>query len=82
MNINGARKGLTLASDLSSLEAGGADILALGVPVDQSAHTLDIWIPATTGTSIRVRDVISEAWTLATDIAYRCHGRSPCYPSW
>ena len=66
-----------LARDLSCLEARSADILALGVAVDESAHSLDIWIPTTAGTTIGVRDVISEAWAFATDVAYRCHGRSP-----
>lgn len=54
MNINGARKGLKLASDLSSLEAGSTDILALGVAINQGADSLNIRIPATTGTTVGV----------------------------
>ena len=41
-----------LARDLSSLEAGGAYVLALGVTVYESTDALDIWIPAATGTAI------------------------------
>jgi hypothetical protein len=41
-----------LASDFSGLEAGSADVLALGVTVYKGADTLDIWIPATTGTTV------------------------------
>ena len=44
--------GVKLASDLSSLEAGGADVLALGVTIYESTDALDIWIPAATGTAI------------------------------
>ena len=66
-----------LASDLSSLKAGGANILAFRVTVNQCAHSLNIRIPTTTGAAIGVRDIVSETWALATDIAYRCHDRSP-----
>lgn len=41
-----------LARDLSSLKAGSADILTLGVPVNEGTDPLDIWIPAATGTAI------------------------------
>ena len=44
------RKGL--ARDFSGLEAGSADVLALGVTVDQGANALNIWVPAATGTTI------------------------------
>jgi len=41
-----------LASNFSGLEAGSADVLALGVTVYQGADALDIWIPTTTGTTV------------------------------
>ena len=41
-----------LASDLSSLEAGSADVLTLGVAVYKSTDALDVWIPAATGTAV------------------------------
>lgn len=66
-----------LASDLSCFEARSADILSLGVSVDQRTDALDIWIPAAASTTVGVGDVVTEAWAFATDIAYRCHGRSP-----
>jgi hypothetical protein len=71
------RKGL--ARDFSGLEAGSADILALGVTVNQGANALDIWIPTAAGTTVRVRDIITKAWSLVTDIAYSCHVRTPCF---
>ena len=51
--------------------------MALGVTVYESTNALDIWIPATTGTAIRVRDIVAKARAFATDIAYRCHGSTP-----
>ena len=44
------RKGL--ARDFSGLEAGSADVLALGVTVNQGADALDIWIPTAAGTTV------------------------------
>lgn len=49
---DGATAGAELASDLSSLEAGGADILTLGVAIYQGADTPDIRIPSATGSAI------------------------------
>ena len=43
-----------LARYLSSLEAGSAYILALGVSINESADALDIWIPAAAGTTVGV----------------------------
>ncbi len=44
------RKGL--ARDFSGLEAGSADVLALGVTVNQGADALDIWVPTAAGTTV------------------------------
>ncbi|MEY2732283.1 MAG: hypothetical protein RLZZ523_154 [Actinomycetota bacterium] len=41
-----------LASNFSGLEAGSTDVLTLGVTVYKSTDALDIWIPATTGTTV------------------------------
>ena len=41
-----------LASNFSGLEAGSADVLTLGVSVNQGADALNIRIPATTGTTV------------------------------
>ena len=45
---------IELARYLSSLEAGSAYILALGVSINESADALDIWIPAAAGTTVGV----------------------------
>ena len=70
-----------LASYFSGLKAGCAYVLTLGVAINQRADLLDIRIPATASAAIGVRDVISKAGALATDIAYCCHGRTPCWIS-
>jgi len=44
------RKGL--ARDFSGLEAGSADVLALGVTVNQGADALDIRVPTAAGTTV------------------------------
>jgi hypothetical protein len=41
-----------LTCDFSGLEAGSADILTLGIAIDQCANALNIWVPATTGTTV------------------------------
>jgi len=41
-----------LARDFSGLEAGSADVLALGVTVNQGADALDIRVPTATGTTV------------------------------
>lgn len=45
-------KGKRLARDFSGLEAGSADVLALGVTVNQGADALDIWVPTAAGTTV------------------------------
>ena len=42
----------SLARDFSGLEAGSADVLALGVTVHQGADALDIRVPTATGTTV------------------------------
>ena len=61
------------ASDLASLEAGGADVLALGRAADQGANALNVGIPATLRASVRMRDVVPEAGALTADIAGGSH---------
>ena len=41
-----------LACDFSGLEAGSADVLALGVTVHQGADALDIRVPTAAGTTV------------------------------
>ena len=59
-----------LTCDFSGLEAGSADVLALGVAINEGADSLDIGVPTATGTTVRVRDIVAKARAFATDIAY------------
>jgi hypothetical protein len=61
------------ASDLASLQASSTHILTLGSPADQSANSLDVGIPATLGTTVRVRNIVPEARNLAANIAGGSH---------
>src|SRR5690348_9687907 len=68
------------ALDLAGLEARGADIETLRGHTrvtDQSLDPLDVGVPATLGAAVRVRDVVTEARSLAADIAVGSHGCSP-----
>ena len=65
-----------LAAYFSSLQARGADVLSLGVAGDHGLDALDIRIPSSASSTLGVRDVVTKARTLATDIAYRCHDDS------
>jgi hypothetical protein len=58
----------------AALDAVGANANALGCPVDQSMDGLEVWIPATPGYVVCVRDVIAELRTFAANVAYLCHG--------
>lgn len=51
-NVRRERIKLYLASDFSSLEAGSADVLTLGIAINQCADALDIRIPTATGTTV------------------------------
>src|SRR6476469_6599028 len=68
------------ALDLAGLEARGADIETLrghtGI-AHQSLHALDVGVPTTLGAAVRVRDVVTEARSLAADVAVGSHGCSP-----
>src|SRR4029079_3121314 len=65
------------ALDLPGLEARGADIETLRGhtrSTDQSLDPLDVRVPATLGAAVRVRDVVTEARSLAADVAVGRHG--------
>jgi hypothetical protein len=59
------------------LDARGADIQLLGRATHERANRLDIGIPATGRTTVRVRDAVAEARTLAADVTIGSHGTSP-----
>lgn len=61
------------ANDLACLQAGGADVLALGGLAHERANALDIGVPTTLGASVRVRDAVPEAWALTADVAVSRH---------
>src|ERR1035437_4869302 len=68
-----------LALDLAGLEARGADIETLRGHTgnaDQSLDALDVRVPAAVGAAVRVRDVVTEARSLAADVAVGSHGFS------
>ena len=60
--------------DFAALDAIGADADALGGSVDESVNGLEVWVPATPGYVVRVRDVVAELRTFAANVAYLCHG--------
>ena len=62
------------AGDLARLDAGGADVQALGRTGDDGPNGLDVRVPATTGTDVRVRHVVAEARPLAANVADGSHG--------
>src|SRR6476659_649905 len=68
------------ALDLAGLEARGADIETLrghSRVAHQRLDALDVGVPATLGAAVRVRDVVTEARSLAADVAVGSHGCSP-----
>src|ERR1041385_7876799 len=46
--------------DLACLQAGGADVHALGRAVHDRAHALDVRVPAPLGTAVRVAQLHAE----------------------
>ena len=69
-----AARGLLVAADLAGLDAGRADVQALGRPRHDSANGLDVGVPAAAGSDVRVRDVVAEARPLTADVADGSHG--------
>jgi len=59
--------------DFAALDAIGADADALGGSVDQGVYGLQVWVPATPGDVVSVRDVIAELRAFAAYVAYLCH---------
>ena len=63
------------ASDLARLEARGADVDPLRRhAVHQRPNALDVGVPTALGAAVRVRDVVTEARSLAADVAVGSHG--------
>ena len=70
----GLRRRYASARDLAGLDARGADVEPLRRPPDHGTHALDVGVPATRGTAVRVRDAVAEARPLAADVAVGSHG--------
>jgi hypothetical protein len=66
------RLGLTL-NDFSGLDAAGADADTLATTVELRLDRLKVDVPATTGSVVRVRDVVSELRAFAAEITFVCH---------
>ena len=69
--------GAQLARDLACLDAGGAHVELLGGLAglaDHGAHRLDVGVPAALRAPVRVGDAVTEARTLAADVAVGSHG--------
>lgn len=64
----------TSARDLAGLDARGADVEPLRRPTDHGTHALDVGIPATGRTAVRVRNAVAEARPLAANVAVGSHG--------
>ena len=56
--------------DLAGSQAAGADMHSLLSAVDVHSNLLDIGIPDSVGSSMRMADVVAEMSALATDITF------------
>ena len=59
--------------DVTGLDAAGADAYALACAVDLSLDGLQVYVPATTGGVVGVRDVVAELRAFAAKITLVCH---------
>src|SRR5215207_2796501 len=59
--------------DLARLDAAGADVDALGRALHEGAYALDVRVPPTLGTAVRVRHRHTPRGTLAAYFTNRCH---------
>ena len=73
-NRLGCATAKTSARDLAGLDARGAGVQPLRRAPDHCTHRLDVGVPTTVGTAMRVRDTLAEARPLATDVAVGSHG--------
>ena len=61
------------AGDLVGLQALGADVQALGRPIDQGANALNVRIPPAVGANVRVRHALAEAGSLTAHVTNGSH---------
>jgi len=60
------------ALDLTGAQASGANINVAGRTLHNSFYTLDIGLPCTVGTTVRVRNLNTKSHALAADFTF-CH---------
>lgn len=58
-----------LASDFSSFQARSTDVLSLRVTINESFDSLNIRVPAASGASLRVGDIVAKARPFSTNVA-------------
>jgi len=58
-----------LASYFSSFQARSAYVLSLRITINQCFHSLNIWVPAASGTTLRVGDIVAKARSFSTYFA-------------
>ena len=63
------------AGDLTTAQAGRADMNGLVRATDNRLHATNVGLPSAVGASMRVGDLAAEADAFSTDIAF-CHGFS------
>ena len=61
------------AGDLVGLQALGADVQALGRPIDKGANALNVRIPPAVGANVRVRHALAEAGSLTAHVTNGSH---------
>jgi hypothetical protein len=59
--------------DFAGLDAAGADAHTLACAINQGLDGLQVYVPATPGGVVGVRDVVAELRTLAAEITFLCH---------
>ena len=67
-SVSIVRYQLHSTGDLAGTEAAGAHIDVLGSTVNHSLNALDVGLPGSVGTSVRVRNLNTEGHALATKI--------------
>jgi hypothetical protein len=61
--------------DLAGFDATSADANALVAAIDFSLDRAKIYVPATLGHVVRMRDLVTELRAFAADFTYLCHDK-------
>ena len=72
--VSGNARGADRAAQSACLEAGGADVETLRGRTHHGADALDVRVPAALRAAVGVRDAVTEARSLAADVASGSHG--------